>query len=156
MNEPIDILLVEDSPNDVELTLRAFTRQHLATRIQVARDGQEALDFIFGRGAYIGRDLSQQPKLILLDLKLPKVDGLDVLRELKSNPLTQMIPVVVLTSSCVEHDIEEGYQRGANSYLIKPVSYDQFMLLVNALGTYWLRFNQNAVTTPTGELHLAK
>jgi CheY-like chemotaxis protein len=156
MNDPVEMLLVEDSPNDVELTLRAFTRQKLASRIQVARDGQEALDFIFGRGAYIGRDLSQQPKLILLDLKLPKVDGLDVLRAIKSNPLTQMIPVVVLTSSCVEHDIEESYQRGANSYLIKPVSYDQFMILVNTLGMYWLQFNQNAVAAPVDELHLAK
>lgn len=156
MNEPIEMLLVEDSPNDVELTLRAFTRQKLATRIQVARDGQEALDFIFGRGAYIGRDLNQQPKLILLDLKLPKVDGLDVLRAIKSDPRTQMIPVVILTSSCIEHDIAEGYQRGANSYLIKPVSYDQFMILVNTLGMYWLQFNQNAVAAPVEELHLAK
>ena len=156
MNEPAEILLVEDNPNDVELTLRAFARQKLSTRIHVARDGQEALDYIFGRGTHQGRDLNQQPKLILLDLKLPKVDGLDVLREIKSNPLTRTIPVVVLTSSSVEHDIAEGYQRGANSYLIKPVSYDQFMLLVNTLGTYWMQFNQNVATTPADALHLAK
>jgi CheY-like chemotaxis protein len=156
MNEPVEILLVEDNPNDVELTLRAFNRQKLATHIQVARDGQEALDYIFGRGAHLGRDLNQQPKLILLDLKLPKVDGLDVLREIKSNPRTHMIPVVLLTSSCVEHDVAEGYERGANSYIIKPVSYDQFMVMVNSLGAYWLKFNQNGVAEPVAELHLAK
>ena len=156
MNEPVEILLVEDSPNDVELTLRAFTRQKLATHIQVARDGQEALDYIFGRGVHLGRDLHQQPKLILLDLKLPKVDGLDVLREIKSDSRTQMIPVVILTSSSVEHDIAEGYQRGANSYIIKPVSYDQFMLMVNALGAYWLKLNQNRIAAPVADLHLAK
>jgi CheY-like chemotaxis protein len=142
MNEPIEILLVEDNPNDVELTLRAFTRQKFAVRFQVARDGAEALDYLFGRGVHQGRDLSHQPKLILLDLKLPKVDGMEVLREIKSDPKTQLIPVVILTSSSIERDIRNGYDRGANSYIVKPVNYDQFMTMVNALGTYWLKFNK--------------
>ncbi len=148
MNEPIEILLVEDNPNDVELTLRAFARQKLCTRFQVARDGAEALDYLFGHGAYVGRDLGQQPKLVLLDLKLPKVDGLEVLRAIKSDPQTQLIPVVILTSSSIERDILAGYERGANSYIVKPVNYDQFMAMVNALGTYWLKFNQTVVVAP--------
>ena len=144
MNQPIEILLVEDNPNDVELTLRAFTRQKLATHFQVARDGAEALDYIFGQGAYCGRDLNERPQLILLDLKLPKVDGLDVLRVIKSDPRTKMIPVVILTSSSIERDIAAGYARGANSYIVKPVNYDQFSTMVNALGTYWLRLNKTS------------
>ena len=142
MNEPIEILLVEDNPNDVELTLRAFTRQKFAVRFQVARDGAEALDYLFGRGVHQGRDLGHQPKLILLDLKLPKVDGMEVLREIKNEPKTQLIPVVILTSSSIERDIRNGYDRGANSYIVKPVNYDQFMTMVSALGTYWLKFNK--------------
>lgn len=148
MNEPVEILLVEDNPNDVELTLRAFARQKLCTGFQVARDGAEALDYLFGRGAYAGRDLSQLPKLILLDLKLPKVDGLDVLRAIKTDPQTQLIPVVILTSSSIERDILAGYERGANSYIVKPVNYDQFMAMVNSLGTYWLKFNKTVVAAP--------
>ena len=154
MNPPAEILLVEDNPNDVTLTLNAFARQKLGTQIQVASDGAEALDFIFGRGAYRDRDLSQQPKLILLDLKLPKVDGLDVLREIKSDPRTSMIPVVILTSSSVECDIAAGYERGANSYIVKPVNFDQFLVMANALGTYWLRLNQT-VRAPVECAHLA-
>ena len=148
MNEPIEILLVEDNSNDVELTLRAFARQKLCTRFQVARDGAEALDYIFGRGEHQGRDLTQQPKLILLDLKLPKVDGLEVLRAIKSDPQTQLIPVVILTSSSIERDILAGYERGASSYIVKPVNYDQFMAMVNSLGTYWLKLNKTVVAAP--------
>ena len=142
MNEPIEILLVEDNPNDVELTLRAFARQKLCTRFQVARDGAEALDYLFGRGAYEGRDLGQQPKLILLDLKLPKVDGLEVLREIKSDPQTQLIPVVILTSSSIERDILAAYERGANSYIVKPVDFENFLEVVSNMVTYWLLLNE--------------
>jgi two-component system, response regulator len=151
MNAPIEILLVEDNPNDVELTLNAFARQKLDTRFHVASDGAEALDYVFGRGAHHGRDITQRPKLILLDLKLPKVNGLEVLREIKTDPRTKVIPVLILTSSNVERDIAAGYELGANGYIIKPVNFDQFLLMVNSVGTYWLRFNQNPVS-PTAKV----
>jgi two-component system response regulator len=142
MNEPIDILLVEDNANDVELTLHAFGRQKRSNRFHVARDGAEALDFVFCRGPYHDRDLNHPPKLILLDLKLPKVDGLEVLRAIKSDARTKAIPVVVLTSSSVERDIATSYERGANSYIVKPVNFDEFMTMVNALAANWLQFNK--------------
>lgn len=147
MNDPIDILLVEDNANDVELTLHAFARQKRYNRFHVARDGAEALDFVFCNGSYHDRDINHPPKLILLDLKLPKVDGLDVLRAIKSDPRTKAIPVVVLTSSSVERDIATSYERGANSYIVKPVNFDEFLTMVNALADNWLQFNQT-VTSP--------
>ena len=138
MNEPIEILLVEDNPNDVELTLRAFARQKLCTRFQVARDGAEALDYLFGHGAYAGRDLGQHPKLVLLDLKLPKVDGLEVLRVIKSDPQTQLIPVVILTSSQAEEDIVKSYNLHCNCYVTKPIDLHQFINVIKAIEDFWL------------------
>jgi two-component system response regulator len=140
--KPIEILLVEDNPNDVELTLYTFEKHNLGNRIEVVRDGAEALDLIFCTGAYTGRSMEDSPRLILLDLKLPKVDGLEVLRRFKSDPRTRAIPVVVLTSSREERDIVESYQLGANSYIVKPVNFEQFTEAVRQLGLYWLLFNQ--------------
>ncbi len=138
----IEILLVEDNPNDVELTLRAFKKNNLTNPIHVARDGEEALDFIFGRGAHTGRSLKNGPKLILLDLKLPRVDGLEVLRQVKGDPKTKIIPVVVLTSSREERDIVESYNLGVNSYIVKPVDFEQFIESARTLGLYWILINQ--------------
>ena len=152
MNDAIEILLVEDNPADVELTLHALRQNNLANRIQVARDGEEALDFIFCRGAYTTRDANHQPKLILLDLKLPKVDGIEVLRQVKADPRTRVIPVIVLTSSKEERDLVQSYQLGVNSYIQKPADFDQFRETVKQLGLYWLLVNQppppNAFKTP--------
>ncbi len=138
----VEILLVEDNPNDVELTLRALKKNHLANRIEVVRDGAEALDFIFGTGAYAHRQHGENPKVILLDLKLPKVDGLEVLRRVKADARTRTIPVVVLTSSREERDIVGSYQLGVNSYIVKPVDFEQFTESVRHLGLYWLLLNQ--------------
>ncbi len=140
--DAVDILLVEDNPNDLELALRALKKRHLANKIVVARDGAEALDFIFGTGAYAGRELTDQPKLVLLDLKLPKVDGLEVLRRIKSDERTKVIPVVVLTSSQEERDIVESYRLGVNSYRVKPVDFERFIDCVSELGLYWLVCNK--------------
>jgi two-component system, response regulator len=138
----VEILLVEDNPNDLELALHALKRNRLANQIEIARDGAEALDFIYGTGAYAGRDVRQVPKIIMLDLKLPKVDGLEVLQRLKSDPQTRTIPIVVLTSSREERDIVESYQLGVNSYIVKPVDFEQFTEAVRSLGLYWLLLNQ--------------
>jgi two-component system response regulator len=138
----VQILLVEDNASDEELTLHAFKKYHLSNRIQVVRDGEEALDYIFARGAYADRDMEQVPRVILLDLKLPKVDGLDVLREVKDDPRTKHIPVVLLTSSREERDILAGYERGANSYIVKPVDFEQFTEAVRDVGMYWLLLNR--------------
>jgi len=138
----VDIVLVEDNPADVELTLRALKKFHIANNIVVLNDGQQALDYFFARGAYAERDTMKQPKVILLDLKLPKIDGLEVLRELKKHDRTRPIPVVVLTSSREESDLVESYKIGVNSYLVKPVDFDQFMESVRNLGLYWLLLNQ--------------
>lgn len=142
--QPVEILLVEDNPDDVELALHALKRNNFSNRIHVVRDGVEALDFIFATGAYNGRDLSDVPRVILLDLKLPKVDGLEVLRRVKADARTRMIPVVVLTSSREERDIVESYQLGVNSYIVKPVDFQQFTEAVRELGLYWLLLNQPA------------
>lgn len=139
----LDILLVEDNPNDVELTLHAFRKQRISNEIRVVEDGAEALEFVFGTGRYAGRDLSRQPMIILLDLKLPKVGGIEVLRRLKSDPLTKTIPVVVLTSSRENCDIAECYRLGANSYIVKPVDFEKFVDSVRTLGLYWLLLNQS-------------
>lgn len=140
--EPVEILLVEDDPHDVELALRALQKQKLADHVHVVGDGVEALDFVFGTGAYANRSPETVPKLILLDLKLPKVDGLEVLRTIKSDERTKIIPVVVLTSSKEERDIVTSYRLGVNSYIVKPVDFDQFMSCVSELGLYWLVYNE--------------
>jgi len=141
----VEILLVEDNPNDVELALHAFKRNNIANRIEVVRDGAEALDFIFCTGAYAGRSIQNSPKVILLDLKLPKIDGLEVLRRIKADLRTRTIPVVVLTSSRQERDIVESYQLGVNSYIVKPVDFEQFTETVRTLGMYWMLLNQPPV-----------
>jgi CheY-like chemotaxis protein len=138
----LEILLVEDNPRDLELTERALRKANLANRIHVARDGEEALDFLFGEGAFAGRDVSQAPRLVLLDLKLPKIDGLEVLQRMKSDPRTQSIPVVVLTSSKEQSDIVRSYNLGVNSYIVKPVDFESFAASVQQLGLYWLLLNE--------------
>ena len=137
-----EILLVEDSPYDAELTIRELKRHHLANKLVHVKDGAEALDFIFGTGAYAGRDTTQHPKVVLLDLKLPKVDGLEVLQAIKSNDRTRTIPVVVMTSSQEQRDVVDSYHLGVNSYVVKPVDFDQFSKAVSELGCYWVLLNQ--------------
>ena len=141
-NHAIEILLVEDNPDDVDLTLRALRNANLANRIQVVRDGVEALDFVFCEGIHSARNAEDAPKVILLDLKLPKVDGLDVLRRLKADSHTKTIPVVVLTSSKEQNDVVESYNLGVNSYIVKPVNFEAFVTAVQQLGMYWLLLNQ--------------
>jgi CheY-like chemotaxis protein len=140
----VEILLVEDNPADVELTLHALKREKLANRIHIVRDGEEALDFLFCRGSYSHRSFEQAPRLVLLDLKLPKVDGMEVLRALKSDARTRAVPVVILTASREERDLVDGYQLGVNSYIQKPVDFQQFRDTVKQLGLYWLLINQPA------------
>lgn len=136
------ILLVEDNPDDEELTLRALAKSKILNPVVVARDGVEALDYLFGRGAYSGRDLHDMPQVVLLDLKLPRLDGLEVLRAVRADPRTKVLPVVILTSSAEEQDILTGYGLGANSYIRKPVDFTQFVEAVRQLGLYWLVLNQ--------------
>jgi two-component system response regulator len=138
----VEILLVEDNPNDVELTLHAFRKYHLTNRMQVVSDGEEALDFIFCRGQFSSRNILNGPRVVLLDIKLPKVDGLEVLRQVKADERTRKIPVVLLTSSREERDILAGYTNGANSYIVKPVDFEQFTESVRTLGMYWLLLNK--------------
>jgi CheY-like chemotaxis protein len=140
--EAVEILLVEDNPNDAELTLRALKKHNLANRVVHVSDGEQALDFMFARGAFAARKVEEGPKVVILDLKLPKVDGLEVLRALKGNPATRAIPVVVLTSSREEKDIIESYQLGVNSYIVKPVEFEKFIVAIRDLGLYWLLLNQ--------------
>ena len=139
---PMELLLVEDNPNDIELTLHAFRDNHLANHMHVVRDGAEALEYVFGEGRYEGRGVDDPPRVILLDLKLPLVDGLEVLRRVKGDQRTRTIPVVVLTSSAEERDIVESYELGVNSYIVKPVDFEQFVKSVSELGLYWLLLNQ--------------
>jgi len=141
----IEILLVEDNKDDVELTLHALRKENLANNIHVARDGEEALEFLFCNGSHADRSFENPPKLVLLDLKLPKVDGMEVLRRLKADPRTKTIPVVILTSSKEERDLVQGYGLGANSYIQKPVDFDQFRDTVKNAGFYWLLINQTPV-----------
>lgn len=141
-NNEIEILLVEDNPDDAELTVRALKKRKLANRLVHLKDGAEALDFLFARGAYSHRDIRNGPRVLLLDLKLPKVDGLEVLRQIKGHPLTRLIPVVVLTSSAEEQDVVRSYQLGVNSYITKPVEFDKFLDAVSELGFYWLLLNR--------------
>ena len=142
----VEILLVEDSPQDIKLALHAFQRQKLANHIHVARDGVEALHFLFGTGPYEGRDIALRPKVVLLDLKLPKLDGIEVLEKIRADPRTLTLPVVVLTSSREEPDIARCYELGVNSYIVKPVDFDQFMDVSRQLGLYWLLLNQLPVS----------
>ncbi len=137
-----DILLVEDNSTDMELTIRSLRSHHIANTINVVRDGAEALEFIFCRGKYAERQREDRPKVVLLDLKLPKVDGLEVLRQIKNDPETKMIPVVVLTSSREDRDLVESYRLGVNSYIVKPVDFVQFSDAIRQLGLYWLLLNQ--------------
>ena len=142
----VEILLVEDNPNDVELTLHALKKNNIVNRIEIVRDGAEALDYLFATGVYAERDINHHPKVILLDLKLPKIDGLEVLKRIKSDPRTQPIPVVVLTSSREESDVVESYHLGVNSYIRKPVDFEQFTEAVRTIGMYWLLLNEPPVT----------
>jgi two-component system, response regulator len=142
MNDAIEILLVEDNDNDVELTLRALAKHSVANKIHVVRDGEEALDFLFCRGAFSGRTFDEKPKMVLLDLKLPKIDGLGVLRAVKSDPRTKAMPVVVMTSSTQQRDMVESYQLGVNSYIQKPINFAEFQEVIRQLGYYWLAVNQ--------------
>jgi CheY-like chemotaxis protein len=136
------ILLVEDNLDDVELTLRALKKKNIRNEVVVVNDGAEALDFLFGTGKYTNRDLTSMPTVILLDLKLPKIDGLEVLRRLRENSLTKLLPVVILTSSKEEKDVINGYSLGVNSYVQKPVDFNQFAEAVSHLGLYWLLLNE--------------
>jgi len=141
-----DILLVEDSPDDADLAMHALRREKLANNIVIARDGEEALDFLFCRGSFADRSFEHPPKLVLLDLKLPKVNGIEILKQIKGDPRTKTIPVVILTSSKEERDLVDGYNLGANSYIQKPVDFDQFRNTVKTLGLYWMVVNQSPVT----------
>jgi len=136
------ILLVEDNPDDVDLTIRALKKNKILNEVVVAADGAEAVDYLFGTGKYAGRDLSIIPQLILLDLKLPKIDGLELLRRIRADERTELLPVVILTSSKEEKDIVNGYKLGANSYIRKPVDFNQFIEAVKYLGLYWLVLNE--------------
>jgi two-component system, response regulator len=142
LTNAFEILLIEDNPNDVELTLHTLQKHHLANRIHVVRDGAEALDFLFCRGAYENRNPNHTPKVVLLDIKLPKVDGLEVLRRIRGDERMRLLPVVIMTSSREEPDIIESYKLGINSYIVKPVDFDQFSEAVRQIGCYWLLLNQ--------------
>ena len=142
ISQDVEILLVEDNPDDLELTLHALRQERLANHIEVARDGEEALDFLFCRGPWVQRSFEQAPRIVLLDLKLPKVDGMEVLREIKKDPRTRAIPVVILTASREESDMVNGYHLGANGYVQKTVDFDSFRNMVKQLGLYWLVVNQ--------------
>ncbi len=145
------ILLVEDNPDDAALTLRAFQKNGILNPITLARDGREALDYLFGTGAYEGRDTTQQPVVTLLDLKLPRIDGLEVLQQIRQNDATRLLPVVILTSSSEDRDKIDGYRLGANSYIRKPVDFDKFIDAVRLLGLYWLLWNEPPPVKPSRE-----
>ncbi len=142
MAHEVEILLVDDNASDVELTIRALRRHKLANNIHVAEDGQDAVDFVFCRGAYAGRSPFSQPRVILLDLKMPRLDGIEVLRAIRADPLTRAIPVVILTSSKEQRDIVEGYRLGVNAYIQKPVDFDEFRKVIEQIGMFWLVVNQ--------------
>jgi two-component system, response regulator len=151
-SEALDILLVEDNQDDRDLALHTLKREKLANNILVVRDGEEALDFIFCRGAFAHRSFDHPPKLVLLDLKLPKVDGMEVLKQIKADPRTKVIPVVIMTSSKEERDLVASYHLGANSYIQKPVDFDQFRETVKTVGLYWLVINQPPVVQASQQL----
>jgi len=140
-NSQVEILLVEDDMDDAEMTINAMRKNNLANKLIHMKDGEEALDFLFGTGKFIGRDLNLKPRLILLDLKMPKVDGIEVLDKVKSNNATKKIPVVILTSSKEDPDVNRCYELGANGYIVKPVEFDSFIKAVSELGMYWMLLN---------------
>ena len=144
-NPEFEILLVEDNPHDAELTIRALKKHNVANNIVHLKDGAEALDFIFAKGAFKDRNIQSKPKVILLDLKMPKVDGIEVLKEVKGNNITRKIPIVVLTSSKEDPDIDKCYELGVNSYIVKPVEFENFLKAVTDLGLYWKTLNQNPI-----------
>ncbi len=148
--EPVEILLVEDNPNDIELTLHTFKKYNISNSIRVVEDGAEALDFLFHTGVYAGSE-DEKPRVVLLDLKLPKVGGVEVLRKIKSDSRMRKIPVVVLTSSREDRDIDECYRLGVNSYIVKPVDFGQFSDVIRQLGFYWLLLNQTAPSPSMGQ-----
>ena len=141
-NAEVEILLVEDNLSDAEMTIRALKKNNISNHIIHLQDGAEALDFIFAGGKYSGRNINHKPKVILLDLKMPKVNGIEVLQKIKSNELTKVIPVVVLTSSKEDTDIKMCYKLGVNSYIVKPVEFDNFSIAITNLGMYWILLNQ--------------
>ena len=145
INDPVEILLVEDNPTDAELAMIALRERNLANKLVWVKDGAEALDFLFASGAYAGRQLENGPKVVLLDLRMPKVDGLEVLRRVKADERTKHIPIVVLTSSKEDRDVAESYHLGVNSYIAKPVEFEEFAKVVSQLGLYWLIINQPPV-----------
>jgi two-component system response regulator len=138
----VEILIVEDNPRDAELTLRALRKNNLANHVLIAEDGAEALDFFFCRGKYINRSFNNPPRIVLLDLKLPKISGLEVLKIVKEDERTSHIPIVIVTSSREEPDIKKAYEYGVNSYVVKPVNFDQFLNAMSSLGLYWLLVNE--------------
>jgi two-component system, response regulator len=138
----VEILLIEDNMNDAEMTIRALKKNNIANNLFHLKDGAQALDFLFGTGQFEGRDTNRKPKLILLDLKMPKVDGIEVLSKIKCDERTKLIPVVVLTSSKEHPDVQECYRLGVNSYIVKPVEFDSFLKIVSDLGLYWMLLNQ--------------
>ena len=140
----VEILLVEDNPRDRELTLRVLRKNNLANSVVTVSDGEEALDFLFARGKYAGRDVNEHPRVVFLDLKLPKVDGIEVLRQVKADERTRQIPIVVVTSSAEERDRIESYQLGVNSYVVKPIEFDSFVKTISELGFYWMAINKPA------------
>ena len=145
MKNELEIVIVEDNPNDAELMLRSLKKNRLANNMVVLEDGEQALDFIFCRGKYTDRDLSESPKVMFLDLKLPKVGGLEVLKQMKSNEHTRKIPVIVVTSSKEDPDIAAAYNLGANSYVVKPIDFDSFVEKINQIGVYWLAVNEKPI-----------
>jgi len=145
--DPVEILIVEDNPSDAELAIRALKKSNLANHVFVVENGEEALDFIFTRGQYVDRDRSKMLKVIFLDLKLPKISGLEVLQAIKSNEATKMTPVVVISSSKEDSDIQEAYNLGANSYVVKPVDFESFIYSINTTGLYWLQINVSPKVT---------
>lgn len=147
MSHEVEILLVEDNAADAEMTIRALRKAHLSNKLVHLKDGVEALDFLFGNGAYSTRDVSQHPRVILLDIKMPKMDGIEVLRNIRANESTRTIPVVIMTSSNEDKDILASYQLGVNSYVVKPVEFEEFVKAVGNLGLYWLLTNR-AVSSP--------
>ena len=142
--DAVEILLVEDSPHDLELTMRALRKNHFANAITAVSDGEAALDFLFARGAFANRDIDHHPKVVFLDLKLPKVDGIEVLRQVKMDERTKSIPIVIVTSSAEERDRVESYQLGVNSYVVKPIEFESFVKTISSLGFYWMAINKAA------------
>lgn len=147
MSDTLEILLVEDNPQDAELTIRALKNRNLANNLVHVEDGQAAVDFLFNTGRYKNRDFSPKPKLVMLDLKLPKVDGIEVLRRIRADARTKLLPVVVLSSSREDRDVAEAYRLGVNSYIVKPVDFESFSEAVSNLGLYWLLLNEAPVPT---------